>query len=447
MSDFITEALQQFDSIIIYSGLPISAFHSIPKNNIDIKELNVFAEGKATWFFRKWKEVAHLQQHQLFYGMKDNLVSGYSKNNSARSLLVKSIYFFTRLVHSDSSILLAEKLQFRSFSQNKITRSYSKLLQEDRPTHVFFTHQRPPFLAPFLYATQQLEIPSSTFIFSWDNLTSKGRMMGTFDYFLVWSHLMKAELLYFYPYVPTEKVKVVGTPQFEPYVMSKYETSAEVFYTKFGLDANLKTICYSCADVSIGANDPLVIKTIGNAIRNNAITTKVQLLVRTSPAEDDSRFKFVKEEFPEIVWNVPKWILTRENHAESWSQRVPSEEDIKDLRSLLEYVDLNINMCSTMSLDFMLFDTPVINTVFGNRDNGLYNDQRFLNYDHYKKVVESQAVTIATNETELIKQINETLSNPNLRTSERKSMIDLQISEPLEGTSRRIAETLSRLND
>lgn len=447
MSDFIAEATKQFDSVTLYSGLPISAYDAISQSGITIKELDVYIESKPVWFFRKWKEVAHLQKHQSFYGMKDNLETGYPKNNSARALLVKLIYFCTRLIHSNNSILLAEKWQFLFFSKNKITQSYLKLLKEDQPTHLFFTHQRPPFLAPFLYAAQQLKIPTSTFIFSWDNLASKGRMLGTFDYFLVWSHLMQSELVYFYPMVKKERVKVVGTPQFEPYVMSKYESTPDEFYTKFGLDANLKTICYSCADVTIGPNDPVVIRAIANAIRSNAIETKVQLIVRTSPAEDDSRFKSIREEFPELLWNVPKWILTREGHAESWSQRVPSEEDVKDLRSLLEYVDLNINMCSTMSLDFMLFDKPVINTVFGNPENGLYNDQRFLNFGHFKKVVESQSVTIAKNETELINQINEALNKPNQRTSERKSMIDLQVSEPLEGTSKRIATALSQLND
>jgi hypothetical protein len=447
MSDFILEATQQFDAITIYSGLPISAYDDIQRSNIIIKELDVFVEGKATWFFRKWKEVAHLQKHQSFYGMKDNLLTGYPKNNSPRALLVKLIYSVTYFIHSEASILFAEKLQFLSFSKNKITKSYSQLLQEDKPTHVFFTHQRPPFLAPFLHASHQLKIPVSSFIFSWDNLASKGRMLGAFDYFLVWSKLMKAELLYFYPNVKEDAVKIVGTPQFEPYVMSNYKTTAEAFYTKFQLDSRFKTICYSCADVSIGQNDPLVIKAIANAIRSNTIIVKVQLLVRTSPAEDDSRFRAIREEFPEIFWNVPKWILTRQNHVETWSQRIPSKEDIKDLRSLIEYVDLNINMCSTMSLDFMLFDKPVINTVFGNTENGLYNDQRFLNYNHYKKVVDSKSVTIAKNKMELIDQINQALSHPKESTMQRKTMLDMQISEPLVGTSKRLAETLSHWND
>jgi hypothetical protein len=342
--------------------------------------------------------------------------------------------------------LFAEKMQFFSFSSGKITKEYIKLLQEDKPSHLFFTHQRPPFLAPFLYAGIQNKIPTSTFIFSWDNLASKGRMLGTFDYFLVWSNLMKSELLYFYSNVKKENIKVVGTPQFEPYVIKKYETTREYFINKFGLDINKKTICYSCADVSIGQNDPIVIEAIAEAIRNNKIEFPVQLLVRTSPAEDDSRFKTVRDSYPEIIWNVPKWVLTRENHAESWSQRIPSEEDIIDLRSLLGNVDLNINMCSTMSLDFMLFDKPVINTVFGNVDNGLYNDQRFLEYSHFKKVVDSESVTIAKNATELTDQINEALSKPEKRTLQRRALTALQISKDLKGTSVRIAKTLAQFD-
>jgi hypothetical protein len=447
MSDFITEATKQFDKIIIYSGLPESCYQKLNNSKIEIKELAVFKEGKATWAFRKWKEIAHLQKYRSFYGMNDNLISGYPKNNSLRSLLVKSIYFFTNVINSNSSILLVEKLQFFSFSKNRVSQEYIEILKKDRPSHLFFTHQRPPYLVPFLYAAIKAKIPTSTFIFSWDNLASKGRMLGTFNRFLVWSQLMKDELLYFYPNVKNEAVHIVGTPQFEPYILDKYKSTRENFLAKFGLDVTKKIICYSCADVSIGENDPIVIKAIAQANRNNKIDFEVQLLVRTSPAEDDSRFKEIRDEFPEIIWNVPKWVLTRENHQENWSQRIPSEEDITDLRSLLENADLSINMCSTMSLDFMLFDKPVINTVFGNPENGLYNDQRFLNYNHYKKVIDANAVTIARNEQELIEQINLTLNNPQERLRERKSMIDLQIGQNLTRTSERIAKTFASFND
>ena len=263
-----------------------------------------------------------------------------------------------------------------------------------------------------------------------------------FNSFLVWSDLMKEELTYFYPSVDDRKIFVVGTPQFEPYIMDEYKVSKEDFYKNFGLDPQKKTICFSCGDASTGANDPLAIHLISQAILSGKIEEPVNLLVRTSPADDGSRFKKSMDEHPSISWNTPKWVLTRENHAEEWSQRVPLKEDIKDLRSMLEYADLSINMCSTMSLDFMLFDKPVINQVLGSKENGLFFDQKYLNYVHYKKVVDSNSVLIAKNEKELINAINRALNKPDEKQKERKEILNIEIGKPLEGTSKRIAETL-----
>lgn len=447
MSNFITEVSKSYDSVVIYSGLPKKVYSDIQLLNVSVEELPVFNEGKITWFFRKWKEVAHLKKHATFFGMKANLELGYPKYNSPRAFIIKIIYALASLFNSSKSILMVEKLQFFSFANHKITKSYIEILKNENLTQLFFTHQRPSYLAPFLYAAIKLKILTSTFIFSWDNLASKGRMLGTFDNFLVWSELMKQELGYFYPNVNKNAIKIVGTPQFEPYVLESYRSSKFDFIQKFNLNPTKKIICYSCADVSIGKNDPIVIAAIVNAIRNKNILEDVQLIVRTSPAEDDTRFRSLKNKFPEILWNVPKWKLTRQHHSESWSQRIPTDEDIIDLRALLMYSDLNINMCSTMSLDFMLFDKPVINTVFGNKENGLYDDQLFLNYDHYKKVVESGAVVIAKNKEELIEAINRELENPMYRKKQRKELIDLQISKELKGTSKRIVKVLNSINE
>lgn len=441
MSNFIEEAIQKFDSIIIYSGLPKDSYQ-INHPSVEIRELEVFEEGLVTWFFRKYKEIAHLQRNKSFWGMKDFLIMGFPKNYSPRAILIRLIYFFSYFLNSNKFILWIEKIQYLSFSNNKVTHSYLELLMNDKPDYVFFTHQRPTYLAPFLYSVLKLKIPVSTFIFSWDNLSSKGRMLGPFDSFLVWSDLMKEELLFFYPSTQPNKVQVVGTPQFESYCMDSYPTNKNKFVEKFNLDPSKKIICFSCADNSIGKNDTLVISTIAQAIRDKKIALNSQLLVRTSPAEDANRFESIKQQFPEIIWNFPQWKLTRDNHSENWSQRIPTFEDFIDLKSILQYVDLNVNMCSTMSLDFMIFDKPVINTVFGSKTNGLYNDQRFLNYTHYKYVIDSGAVVIAKNSEELIEAINFDLINPQNRINQQRQLVKLEIGKPLENTSKRIAEIL-----
>ena len=63
LSDFISEAKNNFDTIVIYSCIPASAFQ---KYNLDCKivELDQYKEKFITCFFRKAKEVAHLQLHK-----------------------------------------------------------------------------------------------------------------------------------------------------------------------------------------------------------------------------------------------------------------------------------------------------------------------------------------------------------------------------------------------
>ncbi|WP_031427741.1 hypothetical protein [Flavimarina sp. Hel_I_48] len=445
LSDFCAHAVETFDRVTIYSGLPEDVYSDLNFANLKVKELPVFKENGKTWFFRKLKEVAHLQHHKNdFYGINANLTKNKAVSNSRRAWLTRLVFSITRIFNSERSIKKFYGWQQQSFAENFITEEYFELLRKDQPNVLFFTHQRPPYLALLDHAAKKLGIKTCSFIFSWDNLPSKGRMAAPFDSFLVWSSLMKKELHYFYPKTKDQTVTVVGTPQFEPYVLNRYASSREYFFERFNLNNQYKSICYSCGDISTSQNDGLYIKVIAEALRDKQIP-KVNFIVRTSPAEDGSRFSSLKAEFPFIKWNFPQWKLTRENHPEPWSQRVPLEEDLVDLRSLLEHCDLNINMCSTMGMDFMLFQKPVINPVFGNEENGLYNDQKYLRYSHYERVVASGAVAIVKNDQELISAINESLKNPKARLKQQEQLLDLQIGKTLEGTSERILEALLNL--
>ena len=441
LSTFLTKAARSFEKVVIFSGLPSSAFPELDKAVFTIVELPVFTETKTNWFWRKLKEVAHLQNHKSNPGIADNYEMNKTKSWSAHGLLVRLVYAVSSVFHSEKNILKYEELQEQSFKKDAIVAKYGEILKEHKPDILFFTHQRPPFIATLVYWAKKLQIPTTSFIFSWDNLASKGRMAGTFDYFLVWSDLMKKELLRFYPFTKEKAISVVGTPQFEPYVLPEFDLSESEFYKTLDLNSEAKIICYSCADASIGPNDPLVIATLAEGIRSGAIDS-CQLLVRTSPAEDERRFGETKTKYPEIKWNHPKWELTREGHPEPWSQRVPTREDLSMLKAILKFCDLNVNMLSTMSLDFMLFEKPVVNTAFGNGANGLYNDQRFLKYEHYDNVVKSGAVKIAKNSEELYTALNAYLRNPNLDLENRRKLIDMQVGKPLDETTQACVQAL-----
>lgn len=445
LSDFIAEAQKEFNSIVIFSCLPKQAYDSLDLK-CEIVEVDVFEETFKTWFFRKAKELAHLQLHKKGnFGITDNLNANYSKAKNPRGMATRFLFRVTDQLNTEAWIQRFNQWQQTTFKAHFITQKYISLLKEYGVDLLFFTHQRPPYIAPLVYAAEQIKIPTAAFIFSWDNLASKGRMSGNFDYYLVWSDLMKRELLQFYTSIKENQVEVVGTPQFEPYVLERYGMSKEAFFNRFGLDGTKPTVLFSCGDVSTSPNDPLYIELIAKMIQENQLVKPVNLLMRTSPAEEPKRFAELAAKYPFIRWNYPDWKLARSNHQESWSQRIPSVQDVTDLKAVLQYSDVCVNMLSTMSLDSMLFDKPVINTVFGNPDNGLANDQRFLNYAHIVNVIESDAVTVAKSEKELFMALNQYLNQPDYKLNQQRALLKMQIGSELQGTSERIAKVLKKI--
>ncbi len=442
LSEFLQEAVLSFKKVVIYSNIPIDAYTQGMPANVFVKEMENFPEKRKTWFYRKLKEVAHLRKHISAFGIKDNYKRGYPDGFSKRKFLIRIIYLIANIFHSEKWINFFEKKQFQSFNHIKYFQDH---LAKDQVDILFFTHQRPPYIAPFVAAAKFLNIAAVSFIFSWDNLASKGRMAANFDYYFVWSDLMKTELLHYYPKTKPSQIKVVGTPQFEPYVIDKYKQTKEQFFKKINLDSSLKTICFSCGDISTSPNDMYYIECIAEAITNETITEKLNFLVRTSPAEGKERFKDLEQKYPFIIWNYPDWELKREVHTEVWSQRVPNYQDLLDLRAILEFSDLNVNMCSTMSLDFILFDKPVINPVFGTTSNQLFNDQKYLNYKHYEYVVNSKGTAIVKTDKELVDCINSDLKDPARRAKHQKKLLELEISKPLKHTSKRIVKSLDSL--
>ncbi len=440
LSDFMHWAAKSYSEVIVFSEIPSKTY--LDQNiaeNVRIVDLPRYTESRKSYAYRKLKELAHMQRHRTSFGIDNNLNKMRPKGFKPRSIFMKGLYAYSRFSHSEKAIQKFEKKQFDSFKGDAVYEEFKTILTNYQPDHLFFTHQRPGHLAPLAGAAKELDITHSTFIFSWDNLASKGRMMSNFDHYFVWSDLMKSEMLHYYSEVKPDQVHVIGTPQFEPYVLERYQSSKDQFIERFDLNPAKKTICYSCADAGIGGNDPIHIEAVVKYINTH---DDLQLLVRTSPAEDGSRFSALMDKYESIKWNIPEWPLAREGHVEEWSQRVPTRKDVTDLRSILEYSDINVNMFSTMSLDFMLFDKPVVNVAFGNEENGLYNDQVFMNYIHLQPLINSNAICVANDSEELHRCLKSSLADPDKNSKDRKEIIDLEISVPLEGTSERIVKKL-----
>jgi hypothetical protein len=293
---------------------------------------------------------------------------------------------------------------------------------------------------PLALAARRLGIPTAAFLFSWDNLSSKGRIPVRFDHYLVWSRHMRDEMRHYYPDVAAERLHVVGTPQFEPYAYDTFDLTPAQFEAETGLRADGRHLVFSAADASVTPNDPLYIETLAEAARVGCFGPDVQIAVRTSPAEGLERFAAVRAAYPEVVWCPPRWVQTRTAHPEPWSQRVPEALDLALLKALTRWGEVNVNLASTMTLDFAFAGRPVVNAAFGTA--GPFPDIQYYGFDHYRPVVELGSVRVARTARELIDQVRAYLDNPALDAKGRAALLDMQVGVPLAGTSERVLAAL-----
>ena len=87
---------------------------------------------------------------------------------------------------------------------------------------------------------------------------------------------------------------------------------------------------------------------------------------------------------------------------------------------------MGINVASTVSLDLAILDKPVINIAFNPPGEAIYpNDyEKIYDFDHYRPIVESGAISLAKNPGELEDQLRIYLENPKIHQTERKKLVN-----------------------
>ncbi|MEA2446831.1 MAG: hypothetical protein QOK47_468 [Actinomycetota bacterium] len=323
--------------------------------------------------------------------------------------------------------------------------NYREIFSEERPDLLFCAHQRPPSVIPAVLAARSLGIPTGTFIFSWDNLTSKGSIVAPFDHFFVWSTHMSQELTRYQPGVPPTNVHVVGTPQFDGYANENALWSREEFFGRIGGDPSRTLVCYSGGDELTCPEDPAHLKILLDLVREGAIGPDAQVAFRPSPVDDGSRFDAVRADYPELLYLPPGW--TRSEGAD-WSDVLPTPEDVRFLNNLCRHSDVNVNVASTMTLDFAIHDKPVVNIAFDVASPpplGVPIWDLYYRFEHYRPVVELGAARFARSPAELAEHINAYLADPKLDREGRARLVDLEVGVPVGGSKEAFLRTFESL--
>ena len=350
-----------------------------------------------------------------------------------------------RLAAAPAGIHLLDRLHCSTVGRMASVKEYCRLFERIKPTVLLCTHQRPPVILPPVLAARILGIPTATFIFSWDNLSSKGRIAAPFDHYLVWSRHMRDELLRYYPDVAAERVHVVGTPQFDAYADPTTLWSRQEFFARIGADPDRKLICYSGGDTGNCPEDHHHVRILLELIRSGSIPGNPQVLLRPSPVDDGERYNAVRRDFPELIYRRPDWLHTEVGN---WAKVLPQKSDVQFLANVTYYSDLNLNFGSTMTLDFALHDKPVINPVIDVSRPFVHGKPLLdfcMQFEHYRPVKALGAARFAATREQLAHDVTAYLADPSLDREGRRKLVDMQVQQPLGHATEQILSVLTRI--
>ncbi len=341
---------------------------------------------------------------------------------------------------SRSGLGLLSKLERASSKALRTTDEYVRLFQKIKPSLVFNgSHVHANVAIQAVQAAQWLGIPTVAFIFSWDNLTSQGRIIPDYDYYLVWNEGLQNQLLQIYDFVKPEQVIVTGTPQFDFHFRPEFRWSRREFCTKVGADPKRPIVLYSTGMANHMPGEDLVVESLAKMLRQMKDVGSPQLLVRVYPKDHTKRFDEVKRRNPDVLFPEIPW-------ERAWL--TPHMEDTYLLTNTLRHVAVGINVASTVSLELCMFDKPVINVGYNPPGVNIspLDYARYYDFDHYRPVVQSGAVTVAWTEDEMRQLLRKALTQPQADRAKRQMLIESMFGHRLDGYSgTRVAHCLVKL--
>ena len=292
---------------------------------------------------------------------------------------------------------------------------------------------------------KKMGIPTLAMIPSWDNITTKNRMVLKYDGYLVWSEQTKKELREYYSYTRENQVYLTGAPQFDPFFQTSLHQSKEKFCRTQQLDANLPLIVYALGS-------PNFLKEHHGALRMAEYVSEgrlgdVQMLVRPHPAHDNGELNLAFGKFvPRVrLQQVAKDTDRADEFDRGFKMRSQDKTQLIEWINTFRHADVVINTASTVAIDAAIFDCPVVNLDFDTQpdqsDQSLIKDINHL-WTHYKPIAESGGVWMVGDYEELICAVKTYLQNPALHREKRRWIAEY-VCQYLDGKSgERMAEAI-----
>lgn len=311
-----------------------------------------------------------------------------------------------------------------------------ELFLKEKPDLLFSTDVQTELDFDAIAAAHKTGVKIVGMVRSWDNPTSRGGLIPYIPkMLLVWSPYLRRISVRFQD-VPAERMTMVGIPHYDWYTRKDIIMSRGEFLRHFGIDPVRDLMPQASADatgrlVSNGV-DPSkkiilfagegafhapheveVLGIISEALKAGKIENsgKVAVVFRPHPAFKVDRESVKK--LDNIIFDEDVSGYTGKDPS-SWEM---GKAEIAHLVNSLYHADLIVTIASTMAIDAIAFDKPVICVAFdGKSEEPQEKSVRryYSDYTHYVELAKTRGFKIAFDSEKLVQYINEYLQNSSL---------------------------------
>jgi len=288
------------------------------------------------------------------------------------------------------------------------------------PALVFSTDVFDPFDVQFLKEAKHRGVATLGMVRSWDNCYSKGLMPVLPDRLLVNNEIIREEAVTLHDY-PSERVEVVGLPQFDAFV-NEERASREAFFKTIGVDPTKRLVLFAPAGAILSDTDWQICEILEKAREEGKLKQPVHFFVRNHPGHpaDLSRFKrnlhFTIQD-PGHVFD------------ENRKNAELDPDDQRFLADLLYHSDVVLFIATTLGLDASVYDKPQIMLDFDGYEKKEYvkSVARYHDEDHMKKYIATGGVRLVRDKDELIAAIGDYLDDPRRDRAGRERVVREQL--------------------
>ena len=287
-----------------------------------------------------------------------------------------------------------------------------------KPSLFFSTHASTFFEERILHGAIRNKVPTVFMVLSWDHLSSKVVLSHKYRSVYVWNSLTKSEILKTCRAYPEGRIKIVGVPQYDIYG-ERPAVSYGAWCRSYRLDPARRTILFSTMPQVRHEQQHLILEGLLQAIEDRQIDGNCQVLVKCHPFDNEGKYDHLLDRYP--VGICRSTLAPGLAH----SQWFPSVEEMVIGRDALYFCDININIFSTVTLEAAYFDKPIVHIAFDPKPvHNRIPCREYYQFEHFKKITEMQASTMAYSADGLYGAINEYFRNPAHRAEQRLKLVE-----------------------